>query len=370
MNLVFAIKRLDASAGGAERVFCTVSSMLARRGHNITVITFDERFSSSFYPLDEHIKVINLSVGNTAKPARLLVTLIRIFVLRRTILRLNPDAVVGFMHSIFIPLSFALIGSKIPLIASEHIAFAHYKTRPLQLALFKISSFNIYKITVLSRSVLESYPKLLRDRMCVMKNPVFSVSKQAKPGEFKEIHTLLNVGRLDPQKDHATLIKAFALLLPSFPNWHLNIFGDGLLRQSLELLVVELGISNQVFLLGNTSSISDEYSKSDIFCLSSIYEGMGLVVIEAQAHGLPVVAFADCPGANELISHRKTGLLAVSSENRHHSLANSLSELMLKPNLRIELGSAARLAFSDYPSISDITDCWELLLNPLSSPLH
>ncbi len=367
MKIVFAIKRLDRAVGGAERVLCMVASELSRRGHDITVVTCDSNQSTPFYPIHDGIRIINLSVGETAEPGRFVVTLTRIIALRRAIIRINPDVVVGFMHSIFIPLSFALVGANIPLVASEHIVPDHYRSRPLQFALLWISAFNIQRITVLSENIKRSYPKLLRDRMHVLRNPVLPVDNYANPGRLKDSYILLNIGRLDNQKDQKTLINAFALIAHSFPNWILRIYGDGTLRDSLEGLIIHLGLVDQVFLLGNTSLISEEYAKADIFCLSSLYEAYPLVVVEAQSHGLPVVAFENCPGVNELVINRKNGLLVESSYNRSQSLAKSLSQLMCDSTLRYEYGSASRKATHQYSSLCDIANHWETLLTPLTT---
>ena len=141
MKIIFAIKNLSSAVGGAERVFCEVTSGLVNRGHEIIVLTFDSIGSSSFYHLDSKIRKIELPIGDSSSPANFLESFSRLKSLRKVIKEEKPNAVVGFMHSIYIILAFALNGISIPVIASEHIVIDHYRRKPFQFALLCISSF-------------------------------------------------------------------------------------------------------------------------------------------------------------------------------------------------------------------------------------
>jgi len=115
-----------------------------------------------------------------------------------------------------------------------------------------------------------------------------------------------NVGRLHPDKDQATLIKAFALALPKVPGAKLVVIGEGRLRGELEELVSSLKIEKHVFLLGRISEAWRYYQAFDVFALSSYYEPFGMVLLEAMAASIPVIC-SNCGGGAEVVGDK--GLL-------------------------------------------------------------
>jgi len=362
MKLLFAIKRLANAAGGAERVLCTVCSGLAARGHEVYIVTFDSPGGQPFYALDARIKRIDLEIGNSLKPAGILETLKRMKALRQIALSEQPDIAIGFMHSMFIPMAFALAGTGIPTLGSEHIVPEHYRTRRFEFFLLIIATRLLKKITVLSTAIRSTYPDSVMAKMVVMPNPVHKPSDQRKKTSNENQRILLNVSRLDRQKDQATLIKAFAKIADEFPDWQLRIVGNGPLRNELEELVEESGLVNRVVLPGITSDIDSEYLAADIFVISSIYEAFGLVTAEAMSHGLPVVGFADCPGTNELVQHGTTGILVNSKKDRIKELATALSDLIKNPALQEQLGLAGIKAIDKSFSSEQVCSHWENLL--------
>jgi glycosyltransferase involved in cell wall biosynthesis len=362
MKLLFAIKKLASAVGGAERVLCTLCTELAERGHDVAIVTFDRPGGLPFYPLDERVRCIDLGIGDSARPTSAAEMWRRIRALRRVALTECPDMAVGFMHSMFVPLAFSLAGTQIPVLGSEHIVPEHYRRRPFQYVLFLAAAPFLARVTVLSEAIRVRYPGLLRRRMVAMPNPVASASEMVEGGGAKARFVLLCVGRLDEQKDHATLLRAFALIAPKFPGWQLRIVGEGPLRPDLEQLIDTLGLRTRVTMPGVTAAIGEEYQLAEAFVISSRYEAFGLVTAEAMSHGLPVVGFADCPGTNELIEAERTGLLVDPGTNRAESLARALSRLLEDPVLRCRLGTSARQAIGEQFSPRHVCDLWERLL--------
>ena len=171
---------------------------------------------------------------------------------------------------------------------------------------------------------------------------------------------LLSVGRLVPQKDHKTLIDAYAMLADDFPDWILQIFGDGELRTELEAQIKKLALEKRIQLSKTTPDIGKEYLSAQIFVVPSLYESFGLATAEALVYGLPAIGFADCPGTNELIKHDQNGVL-VRGERRTFALADGLRRLMSSSNLRKRLGSAGPVSMADF-SKEKICAKWEKLL--------
>ena len=365
MKCLFAIKSLEFSKGGAERVFTSVVNGLIVRGHHITVLTWDRPDSEAFYPLDSRADWVQLGIGRVDRSTTFREMVKRIGTTRRTMSVHEPEVVVAFMHSMFIPLGLAMIGTGIPMIASEHIVTAYYAKHPLQRALLRLTPYLAQRITVVSEQAMAQYPAALQADMVVMPNLVqahtMSVTRADAAGANRPRKILLAVGRLAEEKDHATLIKAFALIASRLPNWDLRIVGDGKLRDFLQRLIAAVGLEGRVSLPGATKDVGSEYTNAQLFVMPSLYESEGLALIEALALGLPAVGFADCPGVNRLIQPGWNGVL-VSGPNRVHTLAEALERLMTDERARLNLipSEAVPLGVTD-PDV--VLNLWEDLLN-------
>lgn len=360
MKILFAIKALDHVKGGAERVLADVTSGLADKGHNVAVLSFDQPGGQSVYPLNKKVKRIALGIGDVTRKATFPEVISRMVAIRKAAQRMKPDVVVAFMHSTFIPASFAMIGTGVPIIASEHIVPEHYKNRQWEYLLLILSRLFVKKITVLSRSIINSYIPFLRPKMVPIANPVTPAKQQASPDAKGAKKIVLNVGRLTAQKDQETLIRAFAKLAADYPDWFLRIVGDGELKDRLADTIIQCDMQGRVELTGSTSQIEQEYENAHIFALSSKYESFGLATAEAMAHGLPAVGFKSCPGTNELITHGHNGLL-VSGDDRVASLAGGLKTLMDDGDLRKRMGRQGLKAVALFhPDV--IVDEWENII--------
>lgn len=361
--ILFAIKGLSRPGGGAERVLVDIANGLTLRGHDIGIVSYDQPSQKSFYNLDSCIEWHRLGIGRTDQPATPAETLHRIAALRRTILPLRPAIAVGFLHSVFIPLGIALLGTRIPVIASEHSAPAHYATRPLQRAMLHLTPWLTSQMTVVSEQIASLYPDGRRQQLLVLPNPVnLDISRLADvrgpvSGGPK---TLLCVGRLAPQKDHATLIAAFARIAEELPEWNLHIVGEGELRPELTAQIHDLAMPHRIFLPGATTDVFAHYASAQLFVLPSLYESLGLAAIEALAHGLPVIGFADCPGVNKLVVPGYNGALA-SGEDRIASLAETMRILMSNHELRTKLVQPGS-AIPNESRLESVLDRWEMML--------
>ena len=132
-----------------------------------------------------------------------------------------------------------------------------------------------------------------------------------------------NVGRLHPDKDQATLIRGFALALPNLPtDSQLVIMGKGRLEEDLKELSNELGIGDQVLFLGQVPDARRYFRAFDVFALSSDHEPFGMVLLEAMAAGVPLLATA-CGGAKEVVEG--VGILFPLGDAEH--LAQGLQHL-------------------------------------------
>jgi glycosyltransferase involved in cell wall biosynthesis len=149
---------------------------------------------------------------------------------------------------------------------------------------------------------------------------------------------LTHVGRFAPPKNHALLIEAFARVRTSAP-LYLLLVGGGELENTVREQVAQLGLENRVRFLGIRSDVADILRASDVFVLSSRWEGNPMSVMEAMASGLPVVSTA-VGGVPELVRDGETGLLVPSEDTG--ALAQAIQALVDNPARRQAMGAAAR----------------------------
>lgn len=155
------------------------------------------------------------------------------------------------------------------------------------------------------------------------------------PGRRSEERlTFVNIGRFVPEKSQSDLVIAMEKVVQSLPGSELFIIGGGELEDKLRQMVVDRGIDDHVHLIDHVDSVLEYYALADVFVLSSIDEGLPLVVLEAMAAGLPVVA-TDIQGVDEVVVDGETGFL-VPPQNPTE-LASKMVDLE-SPDLRQSLG--------------------------------
>ncbi|RCK54046.1 hypothetical protein TH25_01485 [Thalassospira profundimaris] len=339
MKIMMVIKGLHQAVGGAENVFCEIATYLNSK-HTVISLTSDAIGQEPFYPFPPKIERISMGIGDPHEPSNAIVLIRRTIELRKKIIQYKPDVVLAFMHSSFIPVSLALVGSGIPVIACEHTSIEHYKNRPIERLLYWIALPFLRHITIPMESVRAEYPASIRKKMTVISNPVNTKSQSFVPF-FQRKKRIISIGRFDESKGHQVLLEAFASIADENPQWDLRILGDGPLRPRLLHRVKELKLESRVAMPGITHPVEPELQKAQIFALASRYESFGIVLVEAMSAGIPCVAFADCPGVNSLIQNSKTGLLA-SGPMTPETLAASLRNLIKNDEFRKKLGESAK----------------------------
>ena len=362
MRIAFFIKALGNPGGGAERVLCQVASGLCSRGHVVSVVSNDRSGVRPYYPLGDEVEVFSTGIGDVGGSSRIGEVVARMRAYREVAKTIEPDVTIGFMHSTYIPLGLSLAGTGARLVASEHIGPEHYRSRPLQWLAVQLTPILCARTTAVSDQIRKSFNPWLRRKMVVIPNPVaIGTAPPRRKMGAPERKVVLCVGRLAPQKDHRTLISAFALLAAKDPSVVLRILGDGELRWTLQAQAKSLGIEDRVELPGSVSNIDAEYRAATMFVLPSRYESFGLATAEALLHGLPAVGFADCAGTNELIIDNVNGRL-VTGEDRAAALFNVLFELLSDDSQRMRLASASTESITGRFGIEHVLDCWESLL--------
>jgi glycosyltransferase involved in cell wall biosynthesis len=171
----------------------------------------------------------------------------------------------------------------------------------------------------------------------------------------------LAVGRLDTPKDYPNLLTAMARLRSE--HHVLLIAGDGPLRQSIERLAAELGISEKVRLLGMRKDIPQLMAAADAYVMSSAWEGLPMVLLEAAASALPIVTTA-VGGNNEVVHDEVNGFLVPASNSE--ALAGAMQRMEHLPaESRLSMGLAGRDHVAKHYSLSSVVDQWETIYRSL-----
>jgi len=139
------------------------------------------------------------------------------------------------------------------------------------------------------------------------------------------------VTRLSPQKAPLVFVKAAQLIAAQYPKAHFVIVGDGPLREEVESMIQELGLSEQIHLTGLRSDVPDLLAAFDIFTLSSLWEGLPRVLPQAMAAGLPIVASA-IDGSMEIINDHVNGRLFPPGD--HAAMAQAIIDLIENPEAK------------------------------------
>jgi len=352
IRAVFAIKTIVHSVGGAERMAAALTGALARSGMDIHLLTMDRPEEQPFFPVDPAVKRHFASTDNTARKTGFLEYPALLWRLRQQVTALRPDIVIAFMHSMFVPLQCALLGTGVKVVLSEHTAPAYYKARFIEFMLLRFFSLFVTSITIVSESIRALYPYEMRRKMVILPDPVISDFAAADENS----KTILSVGRLNKDKDHAVLIDAFALLPQEFGEWDLKIYGEGPERETLENLIAAHGLAGRVTLPGVTTAMDRVYTDAQLFVLPSRYESFGLATAEAMSHALPVIGFADCSGTNDLIQNEHNGLLV--AKRSAADFAAALRTLLTAPHIRRLYGENGQQDAQKY-SLENVASAWK-----------
>ena len=225
---------------------------------------------------------------------------------------------------------------------------------------FKCRARRFDKIVVLTEEDKAAHWRYNK-KVCVIPNPQTFHSETVSNLMNK---TLIAVGRLEPQKNYASLIRAFSIANTTYSDWKLEIYGEGPDREKLQRLIDDLNLSERVMLHGNTKHVKDVMLKASCFVLSSKWEGMPLVMIEAMTCGLPIVSY-DCPcGPKDLITDGVNGFLVRMGDEREFAL--KMMAVMEHKALRDRLGAAAKAKSEQY-NLHTIMGQWQHLFEDLTA---
>ncbi len=244
-------------------------------------------------------------------------------------------------------------------IGQEHMHLRHHPPK-LRKAMPKAYP-RLDVLTVLTEGDLEVYERHLKGRVRLVRIPN-SVREISGANADLDAKTILAAGRLTRQKGYDLLIEAFGHVTAQHPDWQLRICGEGPMRPDLESMIRECGLEDAVHLHEPTADFGAEIASASIFVLSSRFEGLPLVLLEAMSKGMGIVSF-DCPtGPADVIEDHRNGILVPPRDVE--ALAAGVVELIEDEDLRRRCAAAAVETARDYTPAA-IGSRWEALFRDL-----
>ena len=356
----------STGVGGAERQVYDLAAVFRSRGWGVGVVSMVP-LHERFLPLrDEGVRLASLEMTKGRPDPRGLVRLARLLRAWR------PDVVHGHMsHANLIT---RLVRPLVP--GPRYVSTMHNQDEGHQWRYYayRLTSPLAHVTTTVSQVAVDEAVRrhaTRRQDMLLVPNgidtrrhepdPVLRRSTRAALG-LEDRFVWLTAGRLVEAKRHADLIAAMRLVRQSAPEVQLLIAGSGALHSMLEREIERSDLTANVSLLGLRDDVGALMQAADGFVMSSAWEGLPMVLLEAAATALPIVS-TDVGGTREVVKERETGFVVPAEQPQR--LAQEMLRLMaLSPEERRAMGQRARQHISDAFGLDRIADRWETLYRP------
>lgn len=351
MKIIYCIAG-TYNAGGMERVLANKANFLVEAGHEVLLVTTDQKARPAYFAMDQQIRHIDLAVNyedDVQKP--FLLKALAYFIKQRqhqaglTKLLLSEKATI--VISMFDQDASFLY--RIPDGSSKvlEIHFSRFKK-------IQYGRKGIWKLINRYRNYKDLRLARLYDRFVVLTQedkgywgslPNIQVIPNAQsfvPQEAAQLQAkrVIAVGRYDYQKGFDDLIHIWNKVNQFHKDWELAIYGGGPMKRELEELKNKLGLQDKVHLCAPVKEIEQIYMNGSILAMTSRYEGLPMVLIEGQSCGLPVVSYACKCGPRDMINDGQNGFLI--NEGDRDTFAAKIIQLIEDAPMRVAMGKEAR----------------------------
>jgi len=346
------------NSGGIDRVISLKANYLVQEGNDVLIVTTDQKGRRPFFELDERIKLYDLGLNYDDDFAvNPLLKTYRHFHKNRVYKKKLAELISIEKPDICVSVG----GKEIEFIGKMHLqcktVFEHHFTQNYIRYFRKTlhgkviggvigdiltrrlisNSQSFDKVVVLTKEDKVIWEKT-NDNVYQIYNPLPFESKEVSSLDSKN---MITVGRLTAQKNYDSLIKAWGMVQSKHPDWTMNVWGDGELKEHLQSLIKECGVQDTFLLCGVTKNIKEEYLKSSVYVMSSIFEGFPMVLLEAASFGLPLISYSCECGPRDIIEDGKNGMLI--PVNDEEKLAEAMCRIIEDVELRKEMGRQAKI---------------------------
>jgi glycosyltransferase involved in cell wall biosynthesis len=352
VNIAFLVTRADP-IGGAQIHVRDLAAAVRRAGHSPTILL------SGSGPFVDDLRAHGIPVivlRHLVNPIRPHQDIRAFWEVVNALKDLRPDLVTAHGAKVGILGRLATRYLRVPLIVTVHGWACAPGTPPVQAAVSRglervigplaskvitVSEFD-RRFGIATRLVSE-------DRVVTVHNGMPDVAAEFRADPGRSPARLVMVARFEPQKDHATLLRALGGL--SHHPWDLDLIGDGPLRPAMDSLATSLGIRNRVHFLGQRRDVDRILAQAQISVLVSNWEGFPLSILEAMRAGLPVVA-TGVGGVGEAVEDGVTGY--VVPRGQPDPVRHRIEQLLGSPVLRAQLGESGRRRFEQHFTLDQL----------------
>lgn len=354
MRVICYINKIGG--GGAERVMSVLANGLSQRGHDITLVT-DYSVADEYYVAETVQRIVlDGEFRGATRKGRIQRTLRRIRQLRRICKMTDADMIVSFIRdsNFRAILATRLLKTKnvISVRIDPKIGYKSKKTAALARMLYPLADGTVFQ----TAEAQAWFSKDIQEKSSVIFNPVSDVFYQIHGSPLKE-KRIVSCGRLEKQKRFDLLINAFQCVCDAFPEYTLEIYGEGSMEKALQTQIDSIGMQNRIFLMGRSKDIPNAIKDASLFVLSSDYEGMPNALMEAMALGLPVIS-TDCGGggARALIENGVEGLIVPCGDPE--ALAKAMRDMLANVQRMKAMGEQAKQKGMQF-SADNVVSQWE-----------
>lgn len=354
---IYYIYTAIVTKGGADRIIVEKANWLAEHGYEIAIVTDTQLGREPAFPLSPKVKLIDLAIDFSKEYGHnFLVRTYLYYKLMHQYRREVKDLLMKDRPDIVV----STLGRDISFITkikdgSIKIGEAHttkYFIRNFHL--LEKRNFLFRYLTKYFRWSMDCQVKRLDALVVLTKEhksdwgsalPVYVIPNML-PFYPDRVSTCENkqaimIGRYNSAKGYDYLIEAWKIVHQKHPDWIINVYGSGENEKDVRQQIIENGLQDVIIMNNPTDKIIEEYLKSSIYVMSSVYEGFALVLLEAMACGVPCVSF-DCPhGPRNVITNGEDGFLVEYLNSK--ALAENVCLLIENQTLRKDMGKKGHL---------------------------
>ncbi|MBR2670343.1 MAG: glycosyltransferase [Solobacterium sp.] len=341
--------------GGAERVAVRLANYLSGK-YTVYILPYSK--CDNPYPVSENVHILDYARYDLRKKKKPLHQFLRdstsavyiFFRLSWFRIRYKPDVTLSLL---LVPNSFNIFapGKTRKILSERNNPKLKNKLK------YQISKF-VYrfgdKIVFQSQEVRSQFSPFVQKKGVILPNPV---EVDCKASEHPR-HKIVTAGRLEKQKNHELLIRAFIQFAQTHPEYELDIYGDGKLHDDLQKIIDDHGMSSHIHLIPNTQNIHEVIQDAEFYVLSSNYEGLPNSLLEAMMMGIPCISTL-YPGVQEILEHKESAYLVPVGDVQ--ALSEAMTEMAENADLRRKIAeNGGQTAMNYIPEI--VMPFWEKVL--------
>lgn len=372
MKLMFCIQGIFNS-GGMERVLINrVNYFIEKYQYECIIVTTDQKKRNTFFELNNKTIYEDLEINYSDNNGNFIKRVIKYLEkqkkhkkkLQELVNLYKPDIIVslGDNDKYIIP---NLKGHHKSIL--EHHFEKKARLRENRGILYKIKE---YIFLIKEKQLLYKYNEFLvlteedkkqwgNKKVKKIENPLTFYDERSASLTNKKV---IVIGRLTYQKGYDFLLKIWKRVIEEYPEWILNIYGDGEEKEKIENFIKVNRLEQNIFLRGKEKNIQEKYLESSIYLMTSRYEGMPMVLLEAMSCGLPIVSF-DCPcGPKDLIMNNQNGFICKFGDI--DSMVNKIILLIENEEKRKQFGKNSKICSREYLE-DKVMKKWKNLLESL-----